>query len=260
MKVIELDSIQNIRDFGGTKTLDGKIIRSKRFIRSGSLNGLSKADLKILKEKYNLKTVIDLRTNTEVEEAPDALSKDIDYCHISLLDRSVVGITHEVETQASRSLPNMGKLYRNIVVKDHSVKALKEVMIKISEASENGAVLWHCSEGKDRCGIVSALFLSMMNVDRYTIYDDYMTTNDTAAKKAQKQYWITLLRMHSVDAARSIKESLLADERYLQAAFDAIDEKYGGTENFFKIIMEIDPEIMSSLKSRALKERKVTSE
>ena len=256
MKNIELKSMHNIRDFGGTKTLDGKIIKSKMFIRSGSLHNLSKSDLDILRSEYNLKTVIDLRTPTEVEEKPDSISNDINYYNISLLNKSVFGITHEHETQAGRSMPNMSRLYKNIVSKEHSVRALRDVLHTICEASQNGAVLWHCSEGKDRCGIVSALFLSMLNVDRYTIYDDYMVTNETALKKAQKYYWLTLLKKHSIEAANAMRESLVADEQYLQAAFDAIDDKFDGMNNYLTDVMKITPDVTRFINDNCLKNRK----
>lgn len=256
MEKIELGSIQNIRDFGGTKTLDGKVIKSKCFIRSESLSGISRSDLKILRTEYNLKTVIDLRTSTEVEERPDSLPKGINYYNISLLNKSVVGITHEIETPASRNMPNMGKLYKNIVCKEYSMRALRDVMHTICEAAQNGAVLWHCSEGKDRCGIVSALFLSMLNVDPYTIYDDYMMTNDSAMKKAKKNYWTTLLRTQSFEAANSVKESLIADEQYLQAALDAIDDKFNGMDNYLKEILKLSPDVTRYIRDNCLEERK----
>lgn len=57
------------------------------------------------------------------------------------------------------------KNVRDIVTDDYSVSQLKKVFEVIADTDREKAVLWHCTEGKDRCGITSALFLSLMNVD-----------------------------------------------------------------------------------------------
>lgn len=40
-----------------------------------------------------------------------------------------------------------------------------------------GSVLWHCTEGKDRCGLLSAVLLLTLGVKRSTIMEDYLLTN-----------------------------------------------------------------------------------
>lgn len=68
---IPLESLPNTRDLGGIRTADGRSIRLRRLLRSGALAGISDADREKLLKEYNLKTVIDFRTDTEREEKPD---------------------------------------------------------------------------------------------------------------------------------------------------------------------------------------------
>lgn len=61
---IQLEKVYNTRDLGGFKSLNGKIIRPHKLIRSGELYNLSENDKKILLNEYNLKTIVDFRTET----------------------------------------------------------------------------------------------------------------------------------------------------------------------------------------------------
>ena len=68
---ITLPSVVNIRDFGGTVNKEGRTIRRNCMIRSGFLINASEEDISYLQREHNLKKVIDLRTFSEIEEAPD---------------------------------------------------------------------------------------------------------------------------------------------------------------------------------------------
>ena len=71
IKRIPLCGVENTRDLGGFETTDGRKIKKHRLIRSGELAKLTKGDIEKLKNEYNLKIVIDLRTDMEIEHKPD---------------------------------------------------------------------------------------------------------------------------------------------------------------------------------------------
>ena len=56
-----------------------------------------------------------------------------------------------------------------------------------------GGVLWHCTEGKDRCGLLSAVLLSALGIEYGTIMEDYMLTNEINKVKVEKYYQMILL-------------------------------------------------------------------
>lgn len=65
---IYFEKIQNIRDLGGLKTMDGQSIASGLLLRSANLSGATDSDIKKLTETYHLAKIIDLRTSMEKEE------------------------------------------------------------------------------------------------------------------------------------------------------------------------------------------------
>ena len=132
----------------------------------------------------------------------------------------------------------MTQLYRRIVTDDFSISQLSRALKKIISC-DDGAVLWHCTEGKDRCGIVSALVLSLLDVSREIIFADYLITNKTAAKRAEAVMQMVLKKTGSEEKALAVRQVFLADEKYLQAAFDAIEEQNGSTSAFFSKSLNI---------------------
>ena len=164
---IKLQGVRNIRDF----TEYGY----QGYIRSAHLHDMTESDAEILLKNYKLRMVIDLRTGVEKNEQPDYVMEGVEYLHIPLFDESRVWISHEKRTQQDMDMmpPDMPDLYRKIVTDEFSVAQIKKVMKAIND-SRDGAVLWHCTEGKDRCGIISALFLLSRGIDKDTVMQDYL--------------------------------------------------------------------------------------
>ena len=79
---IEFERIQNARDLGGLRVSDGRVIASGLLIRSANLAEATEADVRILREKYHLAKIIDLRTEVERSEKPDAAMDDVEYLQI----------------------------------------------------------------------------------------------------------------------------------------------------------------------------------
>ena len=96
---IPLERLYNTRDLGGIETTDGRRIRPHRLIRSGQLSGMTERDARVLAEEYELKTVVDFRTEREKEESPDPVPEGITYLEIPILDELSVGITRDQESE-----------------------------------------------------------------------------------------------------------------------------------------------------------------
>ncbi|MGN1203121.1 MAG: tyrosine-protein phosphatase [Eubacterium sp.] len=255
MEYIKLKGAKNVRDFGGTVNTDGKKITSHCFIRGNALNELNHSDVEKLVRDYKLGTVIDLRTYTEAAEKPDKEILGVNYVHIPIIKESMVGISHESEIDkkaALNNLPDLCELYRSIVTDDYSVSQIKKVFEVITASSGSKAVLWHCTEGKDRCGLISALFLSLMDVGIDEIYDDYIMTNNAPSKNAKKYYYLVLLITKSKEKANKIKRIFRAEHEYLDAAFNAINDTYGSVDAFIKDRLGITDEVKSNMKSKYL--------
>lgn len=257
MKDIKLQGADNARDFAGTATRDGRVIRDRMFIRSNHLGNLTCEDIVKLKDEYHLSKIIDLRTDVEAAEHPDVKITGVTYLHLPLFASAAVGLTHEkgtnIRSNKDMRIPDMADLYRLVVTDTYSVSQLKAVFSEItagmSLCGENpGVTLWHCTEGKDRCGIVSALFLTLLDVDEAVIMDDYLLTNRVSIKRARKYFWKVFLFLFSLKKARLVRKILMADAGYLNAALDAINETYGSSAAFLHDVLGIDDDAREKLK------------
>ncbi|MDO4867070.1 MAG: tyrosine-protein phosphatase [Clostridia bacterium] len=224
---IQLDTVRNIRDLGGTVAEGGRRIRPDCLIRSAHLAEASEADLLRLRREHRLCTVIDLRTDQERAEKPDR-AEGLELITCTLIER-LAGITHERRDEPAR-LPDMAELYRQMMTNPVGVAGFRRALRDIfSHDYGRGSVLWHCTEGKDRCGMTAALVLEALGVDREAILEDYLETNKASLTRAQAIY-DRLAPEHGEVFARSVYQAFIADERYIRAAWEAMGEDYiGGT-------------------------------
>ena len=211
--------IQNKRDLGGLKTKDGKTIRPGMIIRSAQLGEAEESDLN------GISTIIDLRTIAEREEKPDqACGRE--YLPIPIFEKvneGIDGVSHEEKKQQSM-IPDMAVLY-GILMRVYADSFRKVITAILEHDYSKGAVLWHCTEGKDRCGMTTALILEALGVDREIILEDYLKTNLINIPKA-KAVREKLLATHGAEMAESAYQAFIADERYLRSAWEEMGNDY----------------------------------
>lgn len=256
---IDLQGADNIRNFTGITNSRGKTIVNPAFIRSNLLNSVTKEDIRILKVQYKLKKIIDLRTEMEVQEKPDIGIPDVEYINIPLFRESAIGLTHEEDSDKcvikDSDKLDMKKLYVRLVDDEYSVQQLAKVMRHIADNIKDeteGAVLWHCTEGKDRCGIVSAMFLAMLEVDTRGIMLDYLETNRAAAKRAKLFYEEILALTNDMERAEKAGKAFLANEEYLNAALLNISRSYSSIQDFIIQRLHISEEEMEQIRKVCL--------
>ena len=162
---ISLQSLPNTRDLGAIVTADDRHILPRRLLRSGELYHISESDKNRLREEYNLKTVIDLRSAEERKCKPDTIMAEVEYYHVPVVDEDVQVISNREQfVKMLAGLPDdieeyMIRQYRNLCM-DQLVLKQYARFIDILFRQEKGAVLWHCGTGKDRTGI-GLLFCSV---------------------------------------------------------------------------------------------------
>ena len=187
MNHMAFDGIKNIRDLGGIPAADGRHIKSGKLIRSGRLFQASADDLNRIAQMVD--TVVDFRTDREVEEKPNPVIPGVAYHQIPVFEMLTAGITREAETEetlmkklvqnAENARQYMCSMYENFVAKEHSVEAYREFLQLLMKEHER-AVLWHCSVGKDRAGVAALILLEILGADREIILEDYLKTNEFA--------------------------------------------------------------------------------
>ena len=208
--------IQNMRDLGGLPAGDGRKIRPGMLIRSAQLAQADAEDLE------HVAAVIDLRTIREREEMPDRVHS-CRYLPMPVFDEFRPGVSHEGEADRQR-LPDMAVLY-GILVRNYADSFRKILTAIMQHDFSEGAVLWHCTEGKDRCGITTALVLELLGVDRTVILEDYLKTNIVNRPKAAA-IRAKVAEERGEEIAESVYRAYLADERYLRSAWEAMGDRF----------------------------------
>ena len=255
MEIIRQKSLKNYRDLGGIKTVDGRTIKPHMLIRGTTLFDPTVLGIKILKEQYNLKTIIDLRTPKETLEKPDVLIDGVEIVHMPVISEAVAGISHEKKVRSMKSLimmPRMEDLYVSMVTEeslDNVVKILKYIL---KLPLEKFAVVFHCTAGKDRTGVIAALLLSFLGVDRATVIHDYLLTNMHVQFKANMAYLGLLLTRGNHKLAHKIKHYFMAEPDFIKASLNRLEKDFGSLDEFFKQKLGFSQEEEKEIKNKFL--------
>ena len=248
MKNIKIKGGKNFRSLEGIRC-DGGYIKPACFIRAGHLSRLTDGDIKTLCNEYKLKTVIDLRNSVEKEEKPDRIIDGVNYLEMPVFDSSVPGLSHETK-QDLDGIPDMTELYR-YVVNSECLNNLAEVVRRIILLrNDELSVLYHCTEGKDRTGMVTALLLLTLGASKENILKDYLYTNKVNRKKAIGYFLLVRIFKHKIKAARLVYGVFIARREYINELFEVYDAI--GRKNFLKNYLKLTEEDIADFKERVL--------
>ena len=252
-RCISFEGIVNSRDLGGIVNAEGKTIRPGLLLRTANLSQATERDLLKLQSQYRVALVIDFRTGVERRGHPDRLPDRAAYLCQPIFDEATAGITREDGAPASSAVPDMVKLYRTMVSEAPCRKALSAVLTAIfAHDYESGAALWHCTAGKDRCGVVSALVLAALGVDHQEIMRDYAVNDDSFIVQADALYRRALRSGRPEHVAAYIRDVFLAVPAYMESAFSAIDEEFGSSEQFLTDGLGIPTSLLSEFRHKLL--------
>lgn len=255
---LPLQSMPNTRDLGALKTGDGRFILPRKLLRSGELYHLSKADIRTLREDYHLKTVVDFRTETERLQKPDTEMDGVCYIEDPILEEETVGITREsglmgmLKGFQGNAEEYMQRTYRSLVLEKYATNHYAKFFQYLLD-QENGAILWHCSAGKDRVGVATALLLSALGVPRDTIMEDYLRSNSYLEQDTE--YMLQLLGdkiSEHPKAEENIRIMMGVKSQYLESAFQAIEEDCGTMERYLKKRMCLTAKTVEKLQNKYL--------
>lgn len=133
-----------------------------RYIRSDAPLCLTEEEIQWLLDNH-ITTLVDLRSAQELEHKPCPLQDvaGFTYYHIP--------VTGGGDTPKSRE--HLYEVYRGMV--DAQMDAILETILN---AASN--VMYFCTVGKDRTGVVSALLLKRLGISEEVIVEDYMKSKD----------------------------------------------------------------------------------
>jgi protein-tyrosine phosphatase len=217
---IPIDGTYNFRDVGGYPAAGGTTRRGKLY-RADALGRLGERGRAALRE-LGVRIVIDLRDDFEVEALPDDLDGlDVEVLRLPVFEGS--------GASASTVGATIVHLYDKIVFQhtDVIVRALRE----IADTGDEPVVV-HCTAGKDRTGIVVALALLAVGVDRDTVVSDYALT-EANLEGPWLEGMLELVRGYGVEVTPDLRVILGGSPREaLETTIDRIEERAGSVRAY----------------------------
>lgn len=263
---LQMEKLVNARDLAGYRSSDGRSVVSGLLLRTAALADASDRDLARLVSEYGVRTVIDLRSEDEVLQKPDPRPEGVKYVHITIMDESLFednkdaierteppGLKEMADGLLKIAAENdMSGFYAMMLQSPVGKEGFRRFFREVLDA-EDGAVLWHCSAGKDRTGLCAALLLAALGVDTATILEDYLLTNEYCSERRDAL-------QAELEKAGYTKEQALTvagimegvDELLLQTAFASIEKSDGSLEGYLRNQIGLTDTDFSVLRSRYL--------
>jgi protein-tyrosine phosphatase len=214
--------ITNLRDLGGYPT-PGGTTRWGRVFRADALHKLTDGDLEAFRA-LGIRTVYDLRGEVERSEFPGPVSS----MHVPIVGRPAgAEPVRPGEATANGGETMLRDMYVGIL--EHSATHVGTILRGLADDQQVPAV-FHCHGGKDRTGVVAAVLLLALGVDRDTVLDDYEATRRYRLIEHQQD---SLANMLAAGVAPEAAAGVLGTPRWaMAAAVDAIVDAYGGIDAY----------------------------
>lgn len=228
---LPLDGTTNTRDLGGYAGFGKKVTKWKKLLRSDCVSRLTAADKDYLVNEYQLAKVIDLRSPKEAKEAPNAFASDERVIYINLSLSFDVNPNEPIGWDIHRE--NLfGNFYVDIL--ENKKEQLKKVFEEIMNVDDGDSVLFHCTAGKDRTGVVAMLILGLCGVSRQDIATNYMQTATNLKYNAGFSETNKKMMGQFIDINDEIlKKMASSDEEYIEYCYDHLIEKYKTFKDYF---------------------------
>ncbi|MCH1981294.1 tyrosine-protein phosphatase [Ruminococcus sp. OA3] len=260
--------MENARQLGGYRCADGRRIKDGVLLRSGKLSGATEEDIQLLTGRYHLKKVIDLRMSDECREAPDPDIPGVKYFPIGLMqenrnDHEVHEMTGMYTKDPARAVLQMalsglmnGNMYLGLAFDTYSQAGFKK-FFQILLDYEDGAVLFHCTGGKDRAGTAAVLLLSALGADREVILRDFALTNIVESGRIADIMKEARKHTDDLEVLGMVRSLAGVNPEYMERMLDAVLERYGSMEQYLLEAFALGPQELQLLRNRYLEGRQI---
>ncbi|MFT4077087.1 MAG: tyrosine-protein phosphatase [Asticcacaulis sp.] len=252
IRVLAVAGGNNFRDIGGYATADGHHVKWGTLYRSASLGQVTPEGFAYLKS-LGIKTEIDFRSTDERQTDPNIWPADMgvttyaeDYSNPS----SAFAALMSPDVTADKARTMMSSFYAQAPFQFAS--QYKRMFRQIIDG--NTPLVYHCTAGKDRTGVATALILTVLGVSRETATEDYLLSN---------QYYKPVMPQPGSQASAQmaffmklppdvVKAMMGVDAQYLNSAFNAIDQREGGMARYVHEDLGLTDADVALLKRRLL--------
>ena len=240
MRVISVDGASNFRDFGGYSTASGKTVRWRQLYRSAKLSGLTDMGIETF-ESLDIRMVIDLRRQDEIDKAPDLLPQGVDWQKITLKESTIGDVLAQALLDGDTSGLEFDKLVQSYADFYTSNVEKYGELLPLVMSSDNRPIDIHCAGGAGRTGFTVALIQLVLGVTEVYVMDDYLLTNEVIASDLREavEYFLETIRTNTgqeptEEDRENLTNFVTMHSEYLQAALDRVVEEYGSFDNFIR--------------------------
>jgi len=232
---VPFEQVHNFRDMGGYMTVDGGEVAWGALFRSAQLSAMTSGD-KSRFEALGVDLVCDFRRDDERVREPTPVNNDsTEMVVLAITPGSSEVVWRELadgRATADEMVRLMESINRDLVLNQADVyRQLFSLMLQGPRR-----LLVHCAAGKDRTGIAAALILSALGVDRQTVMEDYLLTNEYFPIESELDRMMARIQKErSQGPGREILRPVMeARESYLGTALNAIDEQFGSLSAYLR--------------------------
>ena len=250
---VRLRGAHNVRDIGGYKTIDGRLVKRGLLYRADGLHRLTQKDVQTL-DSLGIQSAVDFREEKEHLRKPDRLPAGvrqtwlpIDVGGYELRQEVRAAIAGTAEGDLSDVMVRVGRE----LIEGHS-KVYAAWLAAMATEDDALPQIFHCTAGKDRTGLAAALLLRILGVPSETVIEDYELSNrylDQLSRRVIRR--VRLVSLFRADG-KVIRPLLVADRRYLQASFDAIHAGWGNFDSYVEAGLGLGQADVEKLKARIL--------
>lgn len=230
-RIIKLEKTINMRDIGGYTGLNGRKTKWGRVIRSEELCHLSDHDVKAL-ENMGIRHVFDFRDAPKARVNQDKIPETADYKNLPVLS----GMTISPQDLDYHDPDAIDRFMRKIYAYQVANKAQDYAVVLHTLTDEHELpILYHCTNGKDRTGFMTALILLICGVPEATIISDYTLTNLTFDEAFHTLGAIMMEVMNK--GKQDVEKEKLRDffgvrPEWLKIQLDYITDNYGSVDAY----------------------------
>ena len=267
---LPVKGIVNARDLGGYTMLDGRIVQSGRLLRAAHLADATDEDIRNL-ERLPVTAVIDFRKEQEKVGKVDREVPGARYVSLPVDPSGNAMATATEEEKKKFSGQKKFDVRKVIVFAAFNKKAqavAREMyptllldpdcqrqfarFFRLVLETDHGAVLFHCTQGKDRTGIASALLLAALGADRETIVADFDATNRVYEKDVRKYSRRVKFWGGKEEEVGVVKAFLGCNTENFIKALDRIDQEFGSLQAYLKGPIGLTDADIQTLRERYL--------
>jgi len=227
----------------------GRTVRPHRILRTAHLHDASPADLKRLHSEYNLAKIFDFRSFGEAEALPDQEVEGATHHLLPTIDLSAEKLTEQPIPQEAfldleRHIVNYSfypevqqmaaNMYPSLIRSEYSQLQYAAFLRLIIEAPEDGGILWHCFQGKDRTGWGAAYLLFALGVEREAIIEDFDLSN-TAYRDLVARLNVEIEERGGGEAEKEVVQAFMgvSTNNFIRT-LDLIDREFGGMMEYLR--------------------------